>query len=126
MRPVIIAIAVIFVLSACSKKDKTAADILPPAIFSLNPVNNQVFTGGQTVNIASHITDANKIATVHVHISDNTTGQLLIDIHRYPNAVNYDLSESFIAQAGIQYKIQVVAIDVSANEGYLTLFVSAN
>jgi len=63
---------------------------------------------------------------VHVHISNNTTGNLLIDIHRNPGSGSYTLNESFQTQAGIQYKILVIAKDNSANEGRATLEISSN
>ena len=63
------------------------------------------------VNITASISDDTRLAEVHVHISDNTTGQLLIDIHRYPNAAAYALNETFQVQSGINYLIKIIAVD---------------
>ena len=61
-----------------------------------------------------------------MHISNNSTGTLLIDIHRYPAAASDQLNESFQTQAGINYKIQVVAKDNSANENRSTVEITSH
>lgn len=88
-----------------------------------SPSNGQIFTPGATVNITADITDNIKLAEIHVHIFNYATGQLLIDIHRYPNAAAYTLNESFQVQSGINYKIQVIAIDNSGNSETQTILV---
>lgn len=113
------------VFSACSKSSEPEDKELP-VIQLTAPTNNQVFTAGQTVAITGMINDNGKLAEVHSHIYNNTTGQLLIDINRFPDAGSYSLNESFQAQAGIQYKIQILAVDKSANQAYETVFVTAN
>jgi hypothetical protein len=104
-----------FFLLGCSKNNIKEDNVLP-AIQLVSPANNQTFTGTQTVAITGTITDNDKLAELHVHISNNTTGQLLIDIHRYPSAAVYSLSETFQVQSGINYKIQVIVTDKSANQ----------
>jgi hypothetical protein len=113
-------------LAACSKDSKQSDDKELPVIQLSSPSNNQIFSGGQTANITATITDNNKLALVHVHIYNNGTGQLVIDIHRSPAASTYSLNETLQVQAGIEYKIQVVAIDNSANQQVQTVFISAN
>jgi hypothetical protein len=112
-------------LISCSKNEDTTDNELP-VIQLTTPVNNQVFTGGQTVSVTGSISDNSKIAELHVHISNNATAQLLIDIHRYPASASYSLNESFQAQAGITYKIQVIAVDKSANQETQSVLISAN
>lgn len=113
-------------LAACSKDSKQSSDKELPVITLTSPSNNQVFSGGQTVNITGTITDNSKLALVHVHIYNNGTGQLIIDIHRSPDASTYSLNETVQVLAGIEYKIQVVAIDNSANQQVQTVLISAN
>jgi len=115
----------IFILTSCSKNN-SIKDNEPPVITINTPVNNEVFNSGETVNIAGSITDGKKITEVHVHISNNTTGSLLIDIHRYPAITSYNLNESFQTTSGINYKIQVIAKDNSANENRATVEISSN
>lgn len=111
---------------SCSKNNSGATDKELPVIQLTAPINNQTFTGGQTVNINGTITDNNKLAEVHAHIYNNGTGQLLIDINRFPDAANYTLNENFQTAAGIQYKIQIVAVDKSANQQVATVLITAN
>lgn len=116
----------LFLLLAACSKNNSGKDNQPPIISFVSPANNQVFTGGQTVTINAALSDNKRVAEVHVHISNNTTGALLVDIHRYPNAANYALNESFTAQSGIQYKIQLLVKDNSANENNASVLISAN
>ena len=91
-----------------------------------SPVDNQVFTAGETVAITGTLTDNKLLAEVHVHISNLVTGVLLVDIHRYPTTSTYALAETFQVAAATQYKIQVIAKDNSANENRATLQISGN
>ncbi len=119
-------ILILLFSSACSKNETGNNDKTPPIITPSSPVNNQVFVAGQTVPVTMEVKDDQKLFLVHVHISDNSTGQLLYDIHRYPDNSSYSLDESFIAKAGTTYKILVIARDTGGNETNLPLFVSAN
>jgi hypothetical protein len=116
----------LMVLVACSKDRRQSDDKELTVIQLSSPSNNQIFSGGQTANITATITDNNKLALVHVHIYNNGTGQLVIDIHRSPSGSTYSLNETLQVQTGIEYKIQVVAIDNSANQQVQTVFISAN
>jgi hypothetical protein len=121
-----LAILFLFVTASACSKNSESADKETPVVQLASPSNNQVFSAGDMVSINAAITDNSRIAEIHVHISNNNTAQLLIDIHRYPDAASYALSESFTAQAGISYKIQIIAIDKSANQKNETVTVSAN
>ena len=108
--------------SACSKSKKT--DALPPEIFLDTPTENQVFANGDNVSIKGSARSSTTIALMHVHISNNSTGELLVDIHRYPDASLYVIDESFLATSGTTYKIQLLVTDKFANETRLTRIVS--
>jgi len=116
----------LMVLVSCSKDNKQSNDKELPVIQLTSPSNNQVYSGGQTANITATITDNNKLALVHVHIYNNGTGQLVMDIHRSPTGSSYSLNETLQVVAGTEYKIQVVAIDNSANQQIQTVLISAN
>lgn len=116
----------ILLATACSKSSGGDDDTQSPAITISSPANNSSVTGGQAVNITGTITDNNRIAELHVHISNNNTGTLLIDIHRTPAGNSYSLNENFTTQAGITYKIQVIAKDAAANETTSSVLVTAN
>lgn len=114
-----------FLLINCSK-DSAEKDNVPPVVMLSSPANGQVFNPGEMVQVTGQLSDNKKITEVHVHISNNSTGALLIDIHRNPGAAAYTLNETFQTQAGIQYRIQVIAKDNSANEGRATVEISSN
>ena len=116
----------VFLLAACSKNNDHPKDTAVPFIILASPTANEVFNAGATVSVNGTITDNTRISEVHVHVYNNTTGALLMDIHRNPSDANYVLNESFTAQTGIQYKIQVIAKDNSANESLVTVYISTN
>jgi hypothetical protein len=118
-------ILLVFSIAGCSKNSEPDDD-LSPVIQLTSPSNNQVFTGGQTINIAGSINDNNKLVEVHVHIYNHTSGQQLIDINRFPGSNTYILNETFQVQPGIQYRIQILATDKSANQGSETVLIVAN
>ena len=120
-----LALVLIFAFVACSKDSSDKDNELPVVTISA-PNNNQVFNAGATVAISGTVTDNKKVAEFHVHISNSTSGALLIDIHRYPATASYNLNESFQTQSSINYKIQVIAKDNSANENRATVEVSTN
>jgi hypothetical protein len=115
----------LLLLGACSKS-KSTNDIEAPIIAITSPAPNQVFTGGQSVNITGSITDNNRVAELHIHISNNNTGALLFDIHRTPSSGTYILNETFTTQSSVNYKIQVIAKDAVANETITTLNITVN
>ncbi len=115
----------LILLQACSKNEKVSDNELPVVTIT-SPNNNQVFGVGETINITGTLSDNQKLTEVHAHISNNSTGTLLIDIHRNPGAATYSLNESFLTQAGINYKIQVIAKDNSANENRSTVEITIN
>ena len=126
MKKIIPYYILLVILVSCAKFSKQDDDKELPMIQLTSPSNNQVYTGGETANITATITDNNKLSLVHVHIYNNATGQLVVDIHRSPTASTYSLNETLQVQSGIEYKIQVVAIDNSANQQVQTVFISAN
>ncbi len=108
-------------LTACSKKDQLDDDREGPSIELLTPAENAAFPNGSTVVIEGSISDANRIVQVHLHISSLETGQLLMDVHRYPGNSLYELEESFGIPAIGEYRIQVIARDNAGNEGRQTV-----
>lgn len=91
-----------------------------------NPISGQSFTSGLPVTITGTINDNEKIAEVHVHISNSDNGSLLVDIHRYPGTGSYTLNETFTIPASGTYRIQIIAKDNSANEGRATADITGN
>jgi hypothetical protein len=115
-----------FATISCSKKGSNNNDNTAPVITITLPTNNQVFNAGATVTLSGTMTDNSRISEVHIHVYNNATGVLLMDMHRNPAATSYSLNETFTVQSGIQYKIQVSAKDNSANEGFASVIISSN
>lgn len=116
----------ICLLSAGCKKSSAADDKEMPVIVLTAPADNSTVAGGSSINISGNVTDNKNVYMIHVHISDYTSGKLLVDIHRYPDNNSYNLTESFTANAGITYQVQVRARDNAANETVVTRMVTAN
>lgn len=123
MKSSVFAILVMCLLTGCSK-DNDSDDNEPPVITFITPLHNQVFSAGQDVSITATLTDNKRISEVHVHITNNTTGTLLVDIHRTPAAATDALNETFTVGSGIEYKITVLVKDNSANESTKYVLIS--
>ena len=116
----------LLLLTACSKKNDQEKDLVKPVITILSPANGQVFTAGQSIPIYGTITDNQYIAEIHIHVNNNITGTLLMDVHQYPAAASANFSQSITANAGIEYRIQVIAKDKNVNETTATVLASGN
>ncbi len=124
--PLSVTLLFTLLMCACSKDEGGNKDRILPVLEITSPTNNQVFTAGSTVNVTGNLSDNGRLVEVHVHISNKNTGDLLIDIHRYPSAPSFTLNESFQAEAGIEYRIQVIAKDDATNENRATVEISSN
>lgn len=120
-------VLLVIVFLGCSKdEDNTEQDNELPVIVINSPDNNQVFNAGARVIITGSVTDNKQVDELHIHVSDVFTGALLIDIHRAPETSSYSLNESFQAQSGIDYKIEIIAKDNSNNENRASVEISTN
>ena len=112
-------------LAGCSKKQDTG-DKIAPVITITSPSNNQHFTAGQTINTTASATDNDKVTELHIHVINKTTGELLRDIHSYPDQQSGTVQDSFAAEAGIIYTIQIIAKDPAQNLATAKVEVSVN
>jgi Bacterial Ig domain len=119
-------IALLLLVTGCSKNSADEKDTVPPVITITSPVNGQTFTNGQTINITGTIADDKYIAETHIHVTNNSTGNLLMDVHLYPASASASFNQTFTATAGINYKIQVIAKDRAVNEARASVEVSCN
>lgn len=124
--PLSVTLLFTLLMCACSKDEGANKDRILPKLEITSPTNNQVVTAGSTVNVTGNLSDNGRLVEVHVHISNKNTGDLLIDIHRYPSASSFALNESFQVEAGIEYRIQVIAKDDATNENRATVEISSN
>jgi len=119
------AIISLICLTCCSKKPD-AGDKTPPVITITSPLNNQHFSAGQTISTFATAADDTKVTELHIHVIDKTTGALLRDIHSYPDEASGTVQDSFMADAGIIYFIQVIAKDPAQNLATAKVEVSSN
>jgi hypothetical protein len=125
MKNSLLFLVLIMVLS-CKRENVEAADTEMPVITMTSPTNNQVFSAGQTVNIAGTVSDNNKIEELHLEITNTTTGVFLTHEHYAPDAATYNLSRTFITQAATSYKIKIEAHDASDNVAKTEIMISSN
>ena len=109
---------------SCTKDAAKANDRELPVINFSSPTVGQVYTAGQAINISGTITDNDRIAEVHIHVTNINTGSLLMDVHLYPGSNTASFNQSITAAAGINYKILVTAKDRAVNEGRNSVEVS--
>ena len=112
-------------LIGCSKKPD-AGDKTAPVVTITSPLNNQHFVAGQTISTFATATDDNKVTELHIHVTDKATGTLLRDIHSYPDESTGTVQDSFTADAGIIYLIQIIAKDPAQNIATAKVEVSSN
>lgn len=111
---------------SCNKNSNQPSDNIPPVIQIISPANNQVFLSGQTIQTTANVTDNVKVTELHIHISDKTNGNLLRDIHAYPDNKNGIIEDSFTAQAGMSYNIKIIAYDPEHNLATADVNVTVN
>jgi hypothetical protein len=116
----------LLLLIGCSKSSDNDKDYDPPVLTLNTPVNNQVFTAGQNMIISGIASDNKFIDQVHIVITNLATGTEYLHIHIHPNGNSSNFSQSYAAQAGIAYKIQVIVDDGSTNSTAKSVEVSCN
>jgi len=113
-------------LTSCSKKSGDSEDTSPPIITIVSPLNNQVFTAGQTIQITVNASDNDKVTELHIQVINKTNGNLLRLIHSILGQANGTAQDSFIAEAGVTYIIEVLAQDPAQNLTTSQVEVSGN
>ena len=103
----------LLILASCSKDPASQKDSDAPVITVNTPTNNQVYNSGQNIMITGQVTDNKFINQIHVVISNLGSGLEYLHVHIHPNSSSFTFSQSYTAQAGILYKIEVIADDGS-------------
>ncbi|MFI5130766.1 MAG: DUF4625 domain-containing protein [Chitinophagales bacterium] len=116
----------LFILAACSKDPGSQKDYDAPAITVNTPTNNQVYNSGQNIMITGQVTDNKFINQIHVVITNLGSGLEYLHVHIHPNSSSFNFSQSYTAQAGISYKIEVIADDASTNSSATSVQVLCN
>lgn len=97
-------------LASCGKGDR-----VPPEIMITLPTENQLFKGGQTVNLRANITDNFGIQSIHITVKDNSTGSNIIDMDEYPYENAYNLNKTFQVDSVRSYSISIDVTDNNEN-----------
>ena len=113
-------------LASCSKKSGDTKDTSPPVITVVSPQNNQVFTAGQTIQITVDASDDDKVSELHIEVKNKTTGNLLRLVHSFPGQANATVQDSFGAEAGVTYNIEITGKDPAQNLTNKKVEVSGN
>ena len=116
----------LFLSGACSKGSGKEKDSVNPVITLNTPTDNQVFTGGQNIVISGNVTDNKYIEEIHIEITNLVTAQEYLHVHIHPNAGTFNFNQTFAAQAGISYRIRVIADDAATNSIAKIISVSCN
>lgn len=112
-------------VSSCSKKSGEK-DYEAPVVTHTFPVNNQVYSTGQAINIQGTVTDNQYISQVHIEITDLNSGAGYLHVHIHPTSKTYAYNQTFAVVPGTSYKIKVIAEDPSANVSSKQVEVSCN
>ena len=112
----IISCLLISAFTQCNKSDSHA-----PSITITSPQNNQVFTTGQTVHILAEISDSSKINTVHLRVTNLTTGEEFIHIEQMAGVTNYTFDQTFVTSEGTGYTIEVEANNYKGNDALVDI-----
>jgi hypothetical protein len=113
-------------LFACSKRTSEDKDYDQPVITLNSPVNSQAFTPGQTINVTGSVSDNKYIKVIHVVITNFNTGTEYLHVHIEPSSKSASFNQSLVALAGINYLVEVIAEDPSANIASKKAEVSCN
>ena len=119
-------IYVLVLLGACSKDPGETKDYDAPVLTLNTPTDNQVYTAGQNIMISGQVTDNKFIKEIHVVITNLGSGIEYLHVHIHPNASSFTYNQSYTAQAGIFYKIEVIADDGSLNSSAKSVQVFCN
>jgi len=107
---------------SCSKKqddDKEA-----PVVAITSPTNNQVFTGGETIDIKGLVSDNQYIKMKHIVIKDQDTE--VLHVHIIPASKTYAFNQPLTIQSGVRYNIQVIGEDPAGNSFTQEVNISGN
>lgn len=109
-------VALVSLIVCSTSCTKSASNGQGPVITVTSPSSNQQFTAGQSITVSASITHTSQIHEVKVRVRNNATGAEILEFKVDVNATSYDVSRSFVAQAGIVYKIEIEAEDFMGNE----------
>lgn len=124
MKKVFLLVLVAAGLAAC-KKSKVA-DTLAPVINVTSPSANQQFGAGATVNIIATIYDNRDLHSIHLSVTNKSSGAHLLHFEDHVDVRSYELNKSFTTGSFTTYSILVEAEDHSGNRAQIAFDVKSN
>ena len=101
----------LFLLTSC-KKDGGSK----PIVTITSPTSQQTFTPGETVNITAKLEDDGDLHSIMLMVTNKNGGTNIMHFEEHKDVKTYDLSQSFTAQAGGIYLIEVSGEDHGGNK----------
>ena len=111
MKQILVAVCVL-VLFSCSKN---GGDTEKPVLVLNTPTGNQTFPGGTVVTISGMASDNDELHEVHIYVINKNSDTEILHFHEHADEKKYNFNQTFTAQAGITYKIEVQADDHVGN-----------
>ena len=122
MRQLFLFLIVWILFLSCSKKQED--DKEAPVIKIDTPVNNQVFAGGETIDIKGLVSDNQYIKMTHIVIKDLATE--VFHVHIIPTSKTYAFNQPLTVESGVHYNIQVIGEDPAGNSFSQEVNISGN
>ncbi len=119
-----ILVALILVSFTCCSKD--SGDTQKPVLVLNTPTGNQQFPGGTVVTISGNAQDNDELHEVHVTVINKNSDLEILHVHQHVDAKTYNFNETFTAQAGVTYKIEIEADDHVGNTALIQIEVRGN
>jgi Bacterial Ig domain len=111
MRKLFFSLGLGMIFASCSKVDDHV-----PTITISSPRDNQTFSAGQMIPISISILDSSKIHLVHIRATNLLTYIEFIHLEQQVNVTTFHYDQSFIAEAGVNYTIEVEANNYNGND----------
>ena len=111
MKQIFVAVCVL-VFFSCSKN---GGDTEKPVVVLNTPSGNQTFPASSVVTISGTVTDNDEIHEVHIYVINKKSDTEILHFHAHADAKTYSFIQTFTAQAGVTYKIEVQADDHVGN-----------
>lgn len=124
MKKIFVLALVVMGFGACKKGN--VPDTLSPVINITSPSVNQQFGSGATVNIVGSIFDNRELKSVHIFVTNKSSGVDILHIQDQPNERSYEVNKSFTTGSFTTYAVLIEAEDHAGNKSQVAFDVKSN
>ncbi len=96
------------------KTNFTVNDIIPPAVFSVLPINGTIFNISNVITIQANVTDNINVSTVYTNITLSNKSITQLTLPEYGTSPQYNATYTIPALSG-QYNVTFIGNDSSGN-----------